>query len=89
MVNNNIKVCSKNFESISRFAYNFFIFHPISIIFWQIKGIANHFMLSEKCFGKMKINAKKMKRKIYNFFNIASMDLKITQVLLSLLISKL
>ena len=27
-------------------------FHPISIIFWQIKGIAEHFMLSEKCFGK-------------------------------------
>ena len=30
------------------------IFHPISIIFWQIKDIAEHFMLSVKCFGKMK-----------------------------------
>ena len=39
-----IKVCSKSLESISRFAYNFFIFHPISIIFWHIKGIAEHFM---------------------------------------------
>ena len=29
-------------------------------------------MLSEKCFGKMKINAKKMKMKICNFFNIAT-----------------
>ena len=37
---------------MSRFAYNFFIFHPISIIFWQVTCIAEHFMLSEKCFGK-------------------------------------
>ena len=51
-LNHPIKVCSKSLDSISRFAYNFFIFHPISIIFWQIKGIAEHFMLSEKCFGK-------------------------------------
>ena len=58
------KVCSKSLESICRFAYNLFIFHPISIKPWQINGIAEHFMLSEKCFGKMKINAKKMKMTI-------------------------
>ena len=32
-------------------------------------------MISEKCFGKMKINAKKMKMKICNFFNITSLGL--------------
>ena len=46
------KVCSKSLDSISRFANNFFIFHPISIIVCQIKGIAENFMLREKCFGK-------------------------------------
>ena len=34
-------------------------------------------MFSEKYLGK-KINAKKMKKKICNFFNIASLSLKIT-----------
>ena len=48
----NTKVCSKGLESISRFAYNFFIFHPISTIYWQSKSIAENFMLSEKCFVK-------------------------------------
>ena len=36
-------------------------------------------MISEKCFGKMKINAKKIIMKMCNFFNIASMGLKITR----------
>ena len=35
-------------------------------------------MLNEKCFGKMKINAKEKKIKFCNFCNIASMSLKIT-----------
>ena len=28
-------------------------------MFWQIKGIADHFMLSEKCFGKNKNKCEK------------------------------
>ena len=54
-----IKVCSKTLDSISRFTYDFFIFHPICIIFWQSKGVAEHFMLSEKYFGKNEIRCEK------------------------------
>ena len=34
-------------------------------------------MLSEECFGNIKINATKMNMNICNFFNIANMGLKI------------
>ena len=36
-------------------------------------------MLSEKCFGKNENKCEKNEKKICNFFNIASIDLKITQ----------